>query len=75
MLKFIERASEISVYTSGKGSSAAGLTASILHVPNSSQFTLEAGALVLASGGVCCIDEFDKMHAEDRVAMHEAMEQ
>lgn len=73
MLKFIERASPVSVYTSGKGSSAAGLTATIQSQGNT--FSLEAGALVLASGGVCCIDEFDKMRPEDRVAMHEAMEQ
>ncbi|CAK61339.1 unnamed protein product (macronuclear) [Paramecium tetraurelia] len=75
LLKFVERAADISVYTSGKGSSAAGLTATITYQHNTSQFTLEAGALVLASGGVCCIDEFDKMRSEDRVAMHEAMEQ
>ncbi|KAM3137985.1 hypothetical protein pb186bvf_009880 [Paramecium bursaria] len=75
LLKFIERACDISVYTSGKGSSAAGLTASITFQNGTQSFALEAGALVLASGGVCCIDEFDKMRAEDRVAMHEAMEQ
>lgn len=77
LLKFIERASDVAVYTSGKGSSAAGLTASITNSGSggSSQFTLEAGALVIASGGVCCIDEFDKMRPEDRVVMHEAMEQ
>jgi DNA replication licensing factor MCM5 len=75
LLKFVERISDISIYTSGKGSSAAGLTASInSNGTGSNQFTLEAGALVLASGGVCCIDEFDKMRPEDRVVMHEAME-
>lgn len=74
LLKFVERVSDGAVYTSGKGSSAAGLTASINQTGGSNQFTLEAGALVLASGSVCCIDEFDKMRPEDRVVMHEAME-
>merc|ERR1711981_679593 len=75
ILKFTERVAPISVYTSSKGSSAAGLTASILRDPVSRNFVVEGGAMVLADGGVVCIDEFDKMREDDRVAIHEAMEQ
>eukprot|EP01087_Luapelamoeba_hula_P011252 TRINITY_DN3032_c0_g2_i1.p1 TRINITY_DN3032_c0_g2~~TRINITY_DN3032_c0_g2_i1.p1 ORF type:complete len:676 (+),score=69.50 TRINITY_DN3032_c0_g2_i1:885-2912(+) len=74
-LKFVEKIAPIGVYTSGKGSSAAGLTASVIREPGTRQFYLEGGACVLADGGVVCIDEFDKMHSHDRVAIHEAMEQ
>ena len=76
MLSYMSKLAPRSVYASGKASSAAGLTAAAVRDEfGEGQWTLEAGALVLADMGVACIDEIDKMEETDRSSMHQAMEQ
>nr|MDO8079706.1 minichromosome maintenance protein MCM [Candidatus Freyarchaeota archaeon] len=75
LLQYVARIAPRGLYTSGKGTTAAGLTAAVLHDPDTGTLILEAGALVIADRGVACVDEMDKMREQDRVAIHEAMEQ
>lgn len=74
-LKYIEKIAPRAIFTTGQGASAVGLTAYVQKSPVTQEWTLEAGALVLADKGVCLIDEFDKMNESDRTSIHEAMEQ
>jgi len=74
MLKFCARIAPRGLYTSGRGSTAAGLTAAVVK-DKTGIMMLEAGAVVLGDQGLVCIDEFDKMKPEDRSALHEVMEQ
>lgn len=74
LLKYASRLAPRGLYASGKGSTAAGLTAAVIR-ERSGTMMLEAGTVVLADQGLACIDEFDKMRSEDRSALHEAMEQ
>jgi replicative DNA helicase Mcm len=74
MLKFAAKIAPRGLYTSGRGTTAAGLTAAVIR-DKSGIMMLEAGAVVLGDQGLVCIDEFDKIKPEDRSALHEVMEQ
>ncbi|KAH6922163.1 hypothetical protein HPB50_009921 [Hyalomma asiaticum] len=74
-LKYVQQIAPRAVFATGQGASAVGLTAYVQRSPVTREWTLEAGALVLADKGVCLIDEFDKMNDADRTSIHEAMEQ
>ena len=78
LIRYVKQLSPRGVFTSGKGSSSAGLTAAAVRdseFGGDDKWTLQAGALVLADKGVACVDELDKMRSEDRSALHEALEQ
>ncbi|KAE8305402.1 DNA replication licensing factor MCM4 [Giardia duodenalis] len=74
LLQYVAKISPRSVYTSGKGSSQAGLTATVSRHPETHEFYLDPGALLLSDGGICCLDEFDKSSEDVRSSLHEVME-
>ena len=74
-LKFVHTHLPRCVYANGKGTTAAGLTAAVTRDAETNEFGIEAGALIMADNGICCIDEFDKIDEQDTSAIHEAMEQ